>query len=150
MKEKAASDVWAKIMAHIRRNLQDLVVGMLLFFGKFSVPSRHIPFPEFIEKRYLQGILLQNHLSLSESRLRVQNAIIVFSLWRRWEKPVLLFPYASFNHCQFQAIRTIENKNGRRGVHTSWCLSLTVHQAKNIPIFQNLTNFRTNLRCLNV
>lgn len=107
---------------HSRRNLQDLVVDMLLLFGKFSVPSLHVPFPEFIGKRCLQGILLQNHLSLSESRLCVQNAIIVFSLWRRWEKPVLLFPYASSNHCQFQGICIIENKDERRGVHTSWCL----------------------------
>lgn len=69
-----------KITAHSRRNLQDLVVDMLLLFGKFSVPSLHVPFLEFIGKRYLQGILLQNHLSLSESRPRVQNTIIVFSL----------------------------------------------------------------------
>lgn len=27
---------------------------------------------------------------------------------------------------------------------------LMVHQAKHIPLFQNLTNLRTNLRCLNV
>lgn len=79
MKEKADSGVWAKITGqYSRRNHHDLVVDKLLLYGKFSMPSLHVLFPEFIGKRFLQGILLQNHLS--ESRLRVQNTIIVFYL----------------------------------------------------------------------
>lgn len=66
--------------ARSRRSLQDSVVDMLLLFGKLSELPLHVPFPEYIGKRCLQGILLQNHLWLSESRLRVQNIVIVLSL----------------------------------------------------------------------